>query len=212
MTDEPQPGVDYPKWLTEDLIEETIRQFAHKKKDGPFTREDAVDILLCLATLLDVTGVLKVDLGDIDVEPSAAPTKQDLPVPLKQPKPAKRRATNSRSKPKSKDESVAKSKTFTCFADLANEVTPPEDGTLSRTLHNDDNTKVVLFGFGAGEELSEHTASMPAIIQIIKGEASLTVGDESVAAKPGTWIHMAAKTPHSVKAKTPVVMLLTLLK
>ena len=107
---------------------------------------------------------------------------------------------------------MAKSPSFTCFADLANEVTPPADGTLSRTLHNDDNTKVVLFGFAAGEELSEHTASMPAILQIIKSEASLTVGEETVAGKSGTWIHMAAKTPHSVKAQTPVAMLLTLLK
>ena len=52
----------------------------------------------------------------------------------------------------------------------------------------------------------------PAIIQIIKGEAELTVGEETVAGKPGTWIQMAAKTPHSVKAQTPMVMLLTLLE
>ena len=69
-----------------------------------------------------------------------------------------------------------------------------------------------LFGFATGEELSEHTASMPAIIQIIKGEASLTIGNEAISGQPGTWIHMAAKTPHSVKAESPAVMLLTLLK
>jgi len=40
----------------------------------------------------------------------------------------------------------------------------------------------------------------------------MTVGNESVAGKPGTWIQMAAKTPHSITAQTPVVMLLTLLK
>jgi len=107
---------------------------------------------------------------------------------------------------------MAKSTSFTCFTDLATEVTPPEDGTLSRTLHNDDNAKVVLFGFAAGEELSEHTASMPAILQIIRGEATLTIGEETVAGRPGTWIHMAAKMPHSVKTQTPLVMLLTLLK
>jgi len=107
---------------------------------------------------------------------------------------------------------MAKSTSFTCFTDLATEVTPPEDGTLSRTLHNDDNAKIVLFGFAAGEELSEHTASMPAILQIIKGEGTLTIGDETVAGQPGTLVHMAAKVPHSVKAQTPLVMLLTLLK
>ena len=47
---------------------------------------------------------------------------------------------------------------------------------------------------------------------MIKGEAALTIDEESVAGKPGTWIQMAAKTPHSIKAETQVVMLLTLLK
>lgn len=46
--------------------------------------------------------------------------------------------------------------------------------------------------------------------QIIKGEAEITVGKESVAGKPGTWIQMAARTPHSIKAESPVVMVLTM--
>ena len=101
---------------------------------------------------------------------------------------------------------------FTQFIDLAKEVEPPEDGILTRTLFNDDNVKAVIFGFGQGEELSAHTASMPAILHFISGEAILTLGDESVEAQPGTWIHMPANLQHSVHAKTPVVMLLLLLK
>ncbi|PHQ34789.1 cupin domain-containing protein [Rhodopirellula bahusiensis] len=95
---------------------------------------------------------------------------------------------------------------------LADEIQPPESGKQSIVLNDDDNTKVVLFAFAAGDGLKEHIAPLPAIIQIIKGEAGLTVGEESVAGKPGIWIHLAAKTPHSIKATTPLVMLLTLLK
>jgi hypothetical protein len=51
-----------------------------------------------------------------------------------------------------------------------------------------------------------------AIVQIIKGEAALTVGNDSGAGKSGTWIQMTAKIPHSIEAESPVVMLLTLLK
>jgi quercetin dioxygenase-like cupin family protein len=101
---------------------------------------------------------------------------------------------------------------YTHFVDLAKEVEPPEDGILTRTLFNDDNVKVVIFGFGQGEELSEHTASMPAILHFIRGEATLTLGDETIEAQPGTWIHMPANLKHSVRAKTSVVMLLLLLK
>ncbi len=95
---------------------------------------------------------------------------------------------------------------------LTDELQPPETGKQTAVLADDANTKVVLFAFAAGESLAEHVAPLPAIIQIIKGEALLTVGEDKVAGKPGTWLNMAAKTPHSIKAQTPVVMLLTLLK
>ena len=101
------------------------------------------------------------------------------------------------------------SNNYTHITNLAKEVEPPEDGILTRTLFNDDNVKAVIFGFGQGEELSEHTASMPAILH---GEATLTLGDDSVEAQPGTWIHMEPNLKHSVKTKTQVVMLLLLLK
>ena len=101
---------------------------------------------------------------------------------------------------------------YTHIVDLAKEVEPPEDGILTRTLFNDDHVKAVIFGFGQGEELSEHTASMPAILHVIQGEATLTLGEETVEAQPGTWIHMAPNLKHSVKTISPVVMLLLLLK
>jgi quercetin dioxygenase-like cupin family protein len=102
--------------------------------------------------------------------------------------------------------------TYTYITDLAAEVEPPDDGILTRTLYNDDNVKAVMFGFGRGEELSEHTASMPAILHFSEGEATLTLGDDAVEAKSGTWIHMAPELKHSVKTKTPAIMLLLLLK
>src|ERR1039458_6134208 len=46
----------------------------------------------------------------------------------------------------------------------------PENGILSQTLQNDDRTKVILFGFAAGQELSAHTAPFPATLIFLKGE------------------------------------------
>ena len=101
---------------------------------------------------------------------------------------------------------------YTHFSDLAKEVQPPEKGILSRTLLNDDRLKVVLFGFAQGEEISEHTASMPAVLHFLQGEANLTLGEDTLEAKPGTWVHMPVGLKHSIQAKTPVVMLLLLVK
>jgi quercetin dioxygenase-like cupin family protein len=101
---------------------------------------------------------------------------------------------------------------YTLWLDLAKEVQPPDQGILSRTLFSDDRLKVVLFGFAQGEELSEHTASMPAVLHFLQGEAKMTLGDDKLDARPGTWVHMARGLRHSIRAQTPVVMLLLLVK
>ena len=101
---------------------------------------------------------------------------------------------------------------YTHINDLAKEVQPPDKGILSRTLFNDDRLKAVIFGFAQGEELSEHTASMPAILHFLQGEATVTLGDDTLEGKPGTWVHMPKGMRHSIQAKTPVVMLLMLMK
>ena len=95
---------------------------------------------------------------------------------------------------------------------LADELKPLETGKHSIVLVDNADTKAVLFAFAAGDGLAEHVAPLPATIQIVRGEATLTVGGETVEGKSGTWIQMATKTPHSIKALTPVVMLLTLHK
>ncbi len=101
---------------------------------------------------------------------------------------------------------------YTQIGNLVEQAAPPADGIFSRTLFDDDQVKTVIFGFGQGEELSEHTASMPAILQLIQGKATLTLGKDTVESEAGAWIHMPAELPHSIRATTPVVMLLLLLK
>jgi quercetin dioxygenase-like cupin family protein len=101
---------------------------------------------------------------------------------------------------------------YTYLADLLTEVEPPADGTLSRTLHQDERLKAVLFGFAVGQELSEHTASTPAVMHFLKGRATVTLGDDHTEVEGGAWIHMTAGLRHSIRTHTPVVMLLLLLK
>jgi quercetin dioxygenase-like cupin family protein len=98
------------------------------------------------------------------------------------------------------------------IVNLASAVLPPEDGIISRTIHNDERLKAVVFGFGSGQELSEHTASLPAVMHFLSGAADVTLGGEKSAASAGTWVQMPAGMPHSILAQTPVVMLLLLLK
>ena len=95
--------------------------------------------------------------------------------------------------------------------DVLAEIEVPHEGTLSQTLYRDDRVRVVLFAFDAGQELSSHTASVPAIVEVVRGHLRLTLDDETVDARPGSWTHMPADLPHAVVAEEPSVMLLTML-
>ncbi len=101
---------------------------------------------------------------------------------------------------------------YTHIFDLVQEAESPADGILSRTIYQDEQVKAVAFGFGAGQELSEHTAAKPAMLRFLKGEATVSLGDDMQEAQAGTWIHMPAGLKHSSKATTSVVILLVLFK
>ena len=101
--------------------------------------------------------------------------------------------------------------TYTCFSDLTLEAQVPSGGILSRTLHSEGGSKVVIFAFDSGQELSEHTAARPAIVHILSGQGRLRLGEDEKAASAGTWVYMPAGLVHAVRAESPLVMLLTLL-
>jgi quercetin dioxygenase-like cupin family protein len=102
---------------------------------------------------------------------------------------------------------------YTYIADLVGIMPQMADDTIiSRTFLDEENVKGILFRFAAGQELSEHTASRPAVLHFLQGEAELTLGPDSSTARAGTWVHMPAHLPHSVLAKTPVVMILLLVR
>ena len=98
------------------------------------------------------------------------------------------------------------------YPSLETETPIPENGILSRTLYNDDQVKLVLFGFAAGQELSAHTAPMAASLQFVSGEAKLTLGEDVREVKAGAFVFMPPQLPHGILARTPLVMLLATYK
>jgi len=104
-------------------------------------------------------------------------------------------------------------KPYTFFENLPATVeTIPTESIVSRTIFKDDQFKAIVFAFAPGQELSEHTASVPAIIQILEGECELKLGADAFHAKAGAWAKMEANLPHSLLATTPVRMLLIMLQ
>jgi quercetin dioxygenase-like cupin family protein len=88
----------------------------------------------------------------------------------------------------------------------------PERGILSRTIHQDERTKVLQFCFAPGTELSAHTAPFPAMLTFLAGDADLRLGEDWMEVREGAFAFMPALLEHAIKAKTDVVMQLVLLK
>ena len=99
---------------------------------------------------------------------------------------------------------------YVVLENLVGEIEIPKDGTLSRTIHQDDQVKVVLLGMAGGQELSQHTAAVPAMIQVLAGKARLTLDGQAKELAVGSWVYMEANLPHAVYARTDLVMLLTM--
>jgi quercetin dioxygenase-like cupin family protein len=111
------------------------------------------------------------------------------------------------------DKSVAES--FHFVPDLTKLIAKiPQDSIVSRTVYQGEALRIILFGFAAGQELSEHTSAKEAVLEFLRGEAVVTLGSasaggETVAARPGTLIRMAPGLPHTVRATKETLMLLT---
>ena len=102
--------------------------------------------------------------------------------------------------------------TYTYIPDIDDLFTEiPPDSIVSREVMTVEGVKAILFGFAPGQELTEHTASRPAVLHFLGGEAKLTLAGDVMTVRPGALVHMPAHMPHSVYAVDEVTMLLYLL-
>ena len=88
-----------------------------------------------------------------------------------------------------------------------------QDGAVvSRTVLKQPAGNVTLFAFDAGQELSEHTAPYDALVQVLDGEAEITIAGRPHRLRAGDMIVMPANQPHAVKAASRFKMMLTMIR
>jgi quercetin dioxygenase-like cupin family protein len=83
---------------------------------------------------------------------------------------------------------------------------------VSRTLVKSPAGTITLFSFDAGEGLSEHSSPHDALVQVLDGAATLTIGGKAVEASAGETVLMPANVPHAVHAARRFKMLLTMIR
>ncbi|MFA5932587.1 MAG: cupin domain-containing protein [Microgenomates group bacterium] len=95
---------------------------------------------------------------------------------------------------------------------LVNAIEYQKDAVVSKEILKTPSGTITLFAFDEGQGLSEHTTPFEALVQIIDGEAEITISGEKHNVLIGEIIHMPANIPHALKAKKKFKMLLTMRK
>jgi len=83
---------------------------------------------------------------------------------------------------------------------------------VSREILKKNTGKVTLFAFDAEEGLSEHTSPFDALVQILEGEAEITIAGKPNRVSEGELILMPAGQPHALKALKRFKMILTMIR
>lgn len=95
--------------------------------------------------------------------------------------------------------------------DLASRAAIQPDSTVSSTVLKAEGVRVVMFAFDEGQELSEHTAAVPVLLQVLSGRLTVTASGRTVDLLPGGLVHLPTRLVHAVRAVEPTVLQLTLL-
>lgn len=83
---------------------------------------------------------------------------------------------------------------------------------VSSEIIKKDAGTVTVFAFDKGQGLSEHTAPFDVLVDIIDGQAEITISGNSFTVNKGEMIIMPADKPHSLKAVEKFKMLLVMIK
>ncbi len=96
--------------------------------------------------------------------------------------------------------------------DLAGFIAYQDGAVVSRTFIDKKTGTITLFAFDKGQGISEHTAPFDAFVQIVEGEAEITISGEPFRLGPGQVIIMPANKPHALKAVEQFKMLLVMIR
>lgn len=83
---------------------------------------------------------------------------------------------------------------------------------LSMTLAQIPSFNITLFSLAEGEGISTHITAGDAMVQILDGEAEITIGDKTLTVKEGETVIMPSNIPHGLEARKAFKMLLTVIK
>ena len=89
---------------------------------------------------------------------------------------------------------------------------PDRGAVVSREIVKKSTGNVTLFAFDEGQGLSEHTAPFDALVQVVDGQAEITISGDRHVVAAGEIILMPANRPHALKALGRFKMMLIMIR
>ena len=87
-----------------------------------------------------------------------------------------------------------------------------KNSVVSKEIIKKKTGTITLFAFDVGQGLSEHTAPFDTLVQVLEGEAKVTISGNPFVLKKDESIMMPARKPHALHATKKFKMLLTMVK
>ena len=101
---------------------------------------------------------------------------------------------------------------FSKTLEMGNLVEYQAGRVVSLTLVQNEGLSLTLFAFAKGEGVSTHSTHGDAMVYILDGEATVTIGDEIIIAHTGQTVVMPSGIPHGVDATENFKMMLIVVK
>ena len=95
---------------------------------------------------------------------------------------------------------------------LANHIEYADGSVVSKTLIQKEIGTITLFAFDRGQGLSEHTAPFDAVVHILDGKATITIGGHPQTVSTGEMLIMPANISHALQADEKFKMLLVMIR
>lgn len=83
---------------------------------------------------------------------------------------------------------------------------------VNREILKKPSGNVTLFAFDEGQSLSEHQSPFDALLQVLEGEAEVSIAGKPFSLRGGEVILIPAQQPHAVSALKRFKMILTMIR
>jgi quercetin dioxygenase-like cupin family protein len=87
-----------------------------------------------------------------------------------------------------------------------------EGSIVSRAIIDKPVGTITIFAFDKGQKLSEHTTPSDALVEVIDGNATITIEGKDYEVRRGQQIIMPADKPHAVEARESFKMVLVMIR